>query len=1048
MTVSRETVPTVSLNKIVRSITRRLCELGGDKPSFRTPYTNVHGSLLPFLFIALARSKTKKCVVVVDDYSVQKKLYESLAALSPGLALAFVGSGEEEHLTGADLHVLNLFATGETPLLIVPQHRYRLVWSGLFGGPEDSIKLSSLKSREALVSLLLSWQMKQAPAVSAPGQFALRGAIVDFFSFGAAGPLRVEFAEEKLSSARFFDVATQRMLRPVDVGGLVLSAPLVVGSQQEKDPFTKNPVNVTCFFVEPSGSPDIFNLQPVYMDEDGRELDLGCVSHRGFKNNPRVFTALVAQFKESQIVEQFVFLHKTFVDRALTVGVLDFFSFCHLPLSGSFASAPLGFFWVSLDQLIDLPRVPDAPFREKEVSSEPSLGFVGLPWNGPVVHEGLGIGLYRGLSQITKNGVKTECVALKFKHGDLVHVPLERLDVVHKYLGSEEKPALTDLRTSHWQRSKQSTRASVGRVVDQFIQIYSDRQGARGFSFSPDGEFLRGLGETFPYTETVDQMNCYKDVCLDMEKDAPMDRLICGDVGFGKTEIAIRAALKAVCSGKQVSLLAPTTILVNQLFNSFFSRLEPFGVVVRHLSRFAKPTDIKKTLLGLKMLTVDVVIGTHRLLSKDVSIPHLGLIIVDEEHRFGAKHKEMLRVLQSGCDVLSMSATPIPRTLQFSLMGVRDVSTIRTPPPGRLSVITSIENFDVNQIKNAIAYEIDRGGQVFFVQHNISGLGRIARHIRSLFPKLNIGVAHGKMLSDELESVMLRMYRGDVDVLVSTTIIGAGLDLPNVNTILINNAHLYGLSQLYQMRGRVGRSSQQAYCYLLIPGADVSPEAHERLRTIQHNTALGSGYDIALRDLELRGGGNLFGKEQSGHLATVGFHLYCKIVKEVAEEKKQKKTPQKKTQPQLSLSVEGDALIPEKYVQQQEDRLHFYRRLASANSTSEIQDTAEEILDRFGPLPEPVLNLLYIKKIRLASPGCAVESVEAGQGGAKLWLGSNNNGNVVDVVHRYCGVLKKNNASFTVVNDGERTGIDVETSSLSSALRTVEILFESQGPPG
>ncbi len=304
------------------------------------------------------------------------------------------------------------------------------------------------------------------------------------------------------------------------------------------------------------------------------------------------------------------------------------------------------------------------------------------------------------------------------------------------------------------------------------------------------------------------------------------------------------------------------------------------------------------------------------------------------------------------------------------------------------------------------------------------------------------------MLSDELESVMLRMYRGDVDVLVSTTIIGAGLDLPNVNTILINNAHLYGLSQLYQMRGRVGRSSQQAYCYLLIPGADVSPEAHERLRTIQHNTALGSGYDIALRDLELRGGGNLFGKEQSGHLATVGFHLYCKIVKEVAEEKKQKKTPQKKTQPQLSLSVEGDALIPEKYVQQQEDRLHFYRRLASANSASEIQDTAEEILDRFGPLPEPVLNLLYIKKIRLASPGCAVESVEAGQGGAKLWLGSNNNGNVVDVVHRYCGVLKKNNASFTVVNDGERTGIDVETSSLSSALRTVEILFESQGPPG
>ena len=400
-------------------------------------------------------------------------------------------------------------------------------------------------------------------------------------------------------------------------------------------------------------------------------------------------------------------------------------------------------------------------------------------------------------------------------------------------------------------------------------------------------------------------------------------------------------------------------------------------------------------------------------------------------------------MLQPSCDFLSMSATPIPRTLQFSLVGVRDVSTIRTPPPGRRPVLTSIEVFDVNRIKNAIAYEVDRGGQVFFVQHNISSLKQLVTQIEGLLPDVRVGVAHGRMASNKLESVMLAMLQGSLDVLISTTIIEAGIDLSNVNTMLINNAHRYGLSQLYQMRGRVGMSSRQAYCYLLIPRSDVSPDAHERLQTIQYNTALGSGYDVALRDLEMRGGGNLFGLEQSGHLATVGFHLYCKIVKDAAEKRKQKRKPKEKRS-LVSLAVKGDALIPEEFIQEQEDRLHFYRLLAGAVSSTEIDGVAEEIRDRFGALPEPVFNLLLIKKIRLFSANSAFKSVVVDRGGATLWLGAQKNHTVVSLVRSYGAVLEENNYSFSVINkQGAQTGLRVKTSSLSSALQAVEYLFES-----
>ena len=406
-------------------------------------------------------------------------------------------------------------------------------------------------------------------------------------------------------------------------------------------------------------------------------------------------------------------------------------------------------------------------------------------------------------------------MALEFKHGDLVHVPLERLSVVTPYIGSSDGlPALTSLRSTKWAREKKKARASAGEVVARFLQIYGERSVAGGFSFSVDGELMSQLSESFPYIETPDQLDCLNDVNRDMENERPMDRLVCGDVGFGKTEIAIRAAFKAVVDGKQVLLVAPTTILSNQLFNSFFSRLSPLGVRVAHFSRSTSPAQTKKALTSLAAGTVDVVVGTHRLLGKSVAPANLGLIIVDEEHRFGAKQKELLRAFRASVDVLSMSATPIPRTLQFALVGIRDISTIKTPPRGRLPVVTSTEFFDPQQIKSAIEYEVGRGGQALFVHSNISEIGKLVRRFEGLMPRVRIGCAHGRMAADDLEKVMLKMVGGDLDFLVSTTIVEAGIDIQNVNTILINNAHRYGLAQLYQMRGRVGRSTQQAYCYL------------------------------------------------------------------------------------------------------------------------------------------------------------------------------------------------------------------------------------------
>lgn len=1046
MTVSRETVRPVPLDSLISSLSADLHRLSKNGSGSQCAYLNVHEGLLPFLLLSRHENKASRWVVCTDDYSTRIRLAESLSLLSPGTALHLLDTNTGDEFSGADIHVLNLFSKGHSPFLFLSRDSADSVRAALLGAGARAVPLSNIAKRQTLLNLLSDWGMERTHAVHAPGTFAVRGAVVDLFPFGAAEPLRLEFSDENLLSARSFDPLTQRMLSTIDPH-LITLAPPVLPSPPIDGPTPSGDVSVVFLSLQPAGPPRIFHLLQTYGQKDGTVLDLQCVPYRSFVPSPRVFSETLKQLKSNNIVKYNLFLGRAYSSRAMELSLLRPFSLSHHPFKGAFSSRPLACCWVSLDHVIDLPRAPAPPVRGVEDVQDLGDRLEEFPWDEAVVHEDLGIGLYKGLSRVSSGENWSECISLEFMDGDMVHVPLEKLGSVHPYIGSGEKPSLTSLRTGQWQRAKQKARKSVGEIVGQFVEMYSERQRVDGFSFSADNDLHGSLAASFPYSETVDQLKCYEDVKHDMESNTPMDRLICGDVGFGKTEIALRAAFKAVCDDRQVSLLAPTTILANQLYGTFSERLAPLGVSVRLLSRFSKRADVKNVLSGLSATTVDIVIGTHRLFSSDVSIPNLGLIIIDEEHRFGAKHKEMFRIMRSHTDVLSMSATPIPRTLQFSLLGVRDISTLQTPPPGRASVITSVNTFNEEVIRNAIFYEEGREGQVFFVHNNISNINSFAGKIRGLLPGVSVAVAHGRMSNDELESVMLRMIEGDIDVLVSTTIIEAGIDLPNVNTVLINNAHRYGLSQLYQMRGRVGRSSKQAYCYLLVPRRDLTSNAHERLRTIEYNTALGSGYNIALRDLELRGGGNLFGVEQSGHLASVGFHMYCKIVQEAAEERRRKGSGEVPTVAALtSFSVAGDALIPEDYVEEQDDRLYFYRILAAANSTSEINDVADELSDRFGPLPEPATNLLSIKRVRLNSAGRGVESVEARENMATLWL-SPNGADTLDAVHAYTDKLRERGLPFTVVNrSGNRSGVSVETDSLRSALEAVEYLFELDTP--
>ncbi|NOR04897.1 MAG: transcription-repair coupling factor [Deltaproteobacteria bacterium] len=601
------------------------------------------------------------------------------------------------------------------------------------------------------------------------------------------------------------------------------------------------------------------------------------------------------------------------------------------------------------------------PGREKTTVSD--LTFEDLKPGQPIVHRDHGVGLYKGLVRIETGGVPGEFLFLEYRGGDKLYLPVDRLGLVQKYIGIEGRVLRLDrLGSSSWQLAKQKVKKDIYEIAHELVELYASRKVSKGFDFSPPDAMFRQFEASFPYEETRDQAASIEEVLSDMQEPRPMDRLLCGDVGYGKTEVAMRAVFKAVEDGKQVAILVPTTLLAEQHERTFIQRFQRYPVTVEALSRLKTRQKQREILAGISQGRVDILIGTHRLLQPDVKFKDLGLLIVDEEHRFGVKHKERLKRLKQTVDCLTLTATPIPRTLQLSLLGIRDLSTINTPPRDRIPVKTFMAEFDDSLIKEAIEREISRGGQVFFVHNRIKGLYRLAEHIQRLTPDARIEVIHGRMKPDELEEIMIRFVRGDIDCLMCTTIIESGIDIPSANTTIINRADKLGLADLYQLRGRVGRAGEQAYAYLLIPRiSEMGKESIKRLKAIMELSVSGGGFRLAMQDLQIRGAGNILGVSQSGSIAEVGYELYLELLQKAIDEFKG--LPQKdEIDPEVNLGI--PAFIPEEYVPDVEQRLLLYRRMARLEDNEKDTDFSLELRDRFGPMPEEVASLLKVMGIK------------------------------------------------------------------------------------
>ncbi|HXZ30316.1 MAG TPA: transcription-repair coupling factor [Dehalococcoidia bacterium] len=894
------------------------------------------------------------------------------------------------------------------------------------------------------VELLRRWQSlgyEAEDVVEVPGQMCKRGGIVDVFPICSQLPVRIEFFGNQIEGMRCFDPESQRSTSPVSsvivtpakefisiVGGcgvgvgsvldyLSSDAWLVLDDPKEiklaVTRLNEEAQELRAAKMERGELP--VDFLPPYLTWEELESQmkerhrLALATWDAAQGYGQAWPFIRAQSYGSQL-ERFLKTAKQMVEQRQRVFVvshqanrlaellqkedihtLPTSQIEQMPPPGSITvlQGSLDGGWLLDDQLTLITDVELFGFvkqpRAGRKKSIPHQWF--LPQLAPgdyVVHVDHGIARFHGLTRMSSDGIEREFLVLEYAAGDRLYVPTERIDRVSRYIGAgDQSPHLSRLRTPEWQRTKNRVKESVAEIAQELLDLYAAREVAPGFAFSADSLWQQELEASFPYMETPDQIEAIMTVKEDMEKAKPMDRLICGDVGYGKTEIALRAAFKAVMDNKQVAILVPTTVLAQQHFLTFAERLQTFPLRVKMLSRFCPPEKERQILEGLAQGTVDICIGTHRLLQKDVTFKDLGLAIIDEEQQFGVVQKERLKQIRREVDTLALSATPIPRTLHMSLTGIRDMSIVGTPPEERLSVQTYVGAYDDTLVRQVVLRELERNGQVFFVHNRVQSIALAARKLQDLVPEARIAIAHGQMPEEHLEKVMTDFIAGKYDILVTTTIIQLGLDMPNVNTLIIDQADRFGLAQLYQLRGRVGRGINQAYAYFFFDeGKHLTPQAYKRLRTILEATELGSGFTIAMKDLEIRGAGNLLGVKQSGHIAALGFDLYCQLLAETVEELKAKQAGEvrekvivgeEKESPSISLPL--DAHIPEDYVANLNTRLSLYHRLAKVEHIEEIEDVTREFQDRFGPLPQPVDNLLYIVKIKVLAMRAKVSSI-------------------------------------------------------------------------
>jgi len=834
------------------------------------------------------------------------------------------------------------------------------------------------------------------------GQFAVRGGLVDIFPTTGREPLRVEFFGDEIESIRAFSSFTQRALHPVaevvlypaverrldlveewhGEEGEVRPAPADLVPPLERAPdLVFQPDDVRRVWAEEGLTPvslqGTTELDPFPQGQPlAFEAQRPAIAARGLAEAENELQALVRSGQ--RVVVAFPHrgeaLRTQNMLRKVEARLLEPGDGLPAEAELLFTIAPArrGFVWRELG-LVLLPdhqvfrrRAP----RERRLGGRALQSFADLRTGDYVVHEDHGVGKLLGFETKEVAGVTRDYLLLAFRGDDRVYVPHEQLGKVSRYIGADANPpALSKLGGKAWQLLKSRARESVRELASELIALYAQRQTREGFAFDLNHEWLERLETSFPYRETADQENAIEAVKEDLEAPRPMDRLVCGDVGFGKTEVAVRAAFAVAVNGKQVLMLAPTTILAEQHWNTFRDRFRDFPVTVEMVSRFRAPKDVKQVLAAFSEGKVDVLIGTHRILSRDVIPKELGLVVLDEEQRFGVGQKELLKALRLEVDVLTLSATPIPRTLHLSLAGMRDISIIETPPEGRRPIRTTVGEYDEETVLLALAREKDRGGQSFFLHNRVESIEERAEQLRQSCPDLRFIVAHGQMREKELEEKMHAFLRGDADVLVSTTIIESGIDIPQANTLIVERSDTLGLAQLYQIRGRVGRSDETAYAYLFYPDArELTSEARARLTTLADHTELGAGFAIAMRDLEIRGAGELLGAEQSGHVAAVDFELYVELLDEaVAELQGQRRVAARP----VRVDARIDAYVPQQYVSSEALRIDIHRRLALSETEDELRELQAALEDRYGPLPEPVEHLFAIQeaKIKVARLG-------------------------------------------------------------------------------
>lgn len=894
---------------------------------------------------------------------------------------------------------------------------------------------------EQLKNQLVALGYERVGQVEMPGQFSVRGGIVDIYCLTEENPWRIELWGDEIDSIRSFDPESQRSLenleeltiypavehigdkdmvsfldyfpeertiifldepnRLTEKGGAVEEEYRQSRMHREEKGSRNQPENWLCSFeqlqkeLNKRNCISVCALEPKQAGWKVREkfyLEVKSIS--AYNNSFELLVKDLHQYKKQGYRIALLSGSRTRAERLAKdlqeEGLAAFYGqdydreICPGEIMVVYGHAKKGFEYPLIKFAVmtesDIFGQEQKKKKKKNYSGSRIQDFAELSIGDFVVHEKHGLGIYRGIEKVEVDRIVKDYIKIEYRGGSNLYIPATQLDCLQKYSGADasKAPKLNKLGTQEWNKTKSKVRGAVKNIAKELVELYAVRQEKEGYVCGPDTVWQREFEEMFPYEETEDQLSAIEDAKRDMESTRIMDRLICGDVGYGKTEVALRAAFKEVQESRQVAYLAPTTILAQQIYNTFVQRMKEFPVRVELLCRFRTPAQQKKAIEDLKKGQVDVIIGTHRILSKDVQFKNLGLLIVDEEQRFGVTHKEKIKQLKKDVDVLTLTATPIPRTLHMSLIGIRDMSVLEEPPMDRMPIQTYVMEYDEETVREAINRELRRGGQVYYVYNRVTDIADVALRIAKMVPDARVDFAHGQMSERELENVMYSFVNGDIDVLVSTTIIETGLDISNVNTMIIHDSDRYGLSQLYQLRGRIGRSNRTAYAFLMYrKNVMLKETAEKRLAAIREYTDLGSGFKIAMRDLELRGAGNLLGAQQHGHMNAVGYDLYCKMLNEAVKEAKGIHTMEDF---ETSVDLNVDAYIPDSYISNEFQKLDIYKRIAGIETQQDYDDMLEELLDRFGEPGKAVLNLLAIAKLKaIAHQGYVTEIKQTGK---------------------------------------------------------------------